>query len=100
MVFWRQPTLGNLAGAAAARHRLSSFGARFAQGAPAPGPAGPPTVPVSVATVTRKDVPDYLRGLGTVLALQTVQLRSQVDGVLLSVPVTEGQEVRQATCSP
>jgi multidrug efflux system membrane fusion protein len=67
----------------------------FAQSAPAPGPTGPPTVPVSVAPVTRKDVPDYLRGLGTVLALQTVQLRSQVDGVLLNVPVTEGQEVKQ-----
>jgi len=67
----------------------------FAQGTPAPGPAGPPTVPVSVAPVARKDVPDYLHGLGTVLALQTVQLRSQVDGVLLNVPVTEGQEVKQ-----
>jgi membrane fusion protein, multidrug efflux system len=67
----------------------------FAQSAPAQGPAAPPTVPVSVAPVARKDVPDYLRGLGTVLALQTVQLRSQVDGVLLKVPVTEGQDVKQ-----
>jgi multidrug efflux system membrane fusion protein len=65
------------------------------QSAPAQSLAGPPTVPVSVAPVARKDVPDYLRGLGTVLALQTVQLRSQVDGVLLKVPVTEGQEVKQ-----
>lgn len=67
----------------------------FAQGAPAQGPVGPPRVPVSVAPVARKDVPDYLHGLGTVQALQTVQLRSQVDGVLVSVPVTEGQEVKQ-----
>jgi multidrug efflux system membrane fusion protein len=52
-------------------------------------------VPVSVAPVARKDVPNYLRGLGTVLALQTVQLRSQVDGVLLKVPVTEGQDVKE-----
>ncbi|HEX3994499.1 MAG TPA: biotin/lipoyl-binding protein, partial [Acetobacteraceae bacterium] len=52
-------------------------------------------MPVSVAPVVRKDVPNYLRGLGTVLALQTVQLRSEVDGVLLKVPVTEGQDVRQ-----
>src|SRR5580704_12126166 len=56
---------------------------------------GPPTVPVSVAPVARKDVPEFLRGLGTVLALQTVQLRSEVDGVLLKVPVTEGQDVKQ-----
>ena len=52
-------------------------------------------VPVSVTPVARKDVPIFLRGLGTVLALQTVQLRSQVDGVLLKVPVTEGQDVKQ-----
>jgi multidrug efflux system membrane fusion protein len=67
----------------------------FAQSPPAQGPAGPPSVPVSVAPVARKDVPNYLRGLGTVLALQTVQLRSQVDGVLLKVPVTEGQDVKE-----
>jgi multidrug efflux system membrane fusion protein len=67
----------------------------LAQTAPAPAPSGPPGVPVSVATVTRKDVPNLLRGLGTAAALQTVQLRSQVDGVLLKVPVTEGQDVKQ-----
>lgn len=67
----------------------------FAQGDAAREPAGPPMVPVSVTPVARKDVPIFLRGLGTVLALQTVQLRSQVDGVLLKVPVTEGQDVKQ-----
>jgi multidrug efflux system membrane fusion protein len=65
----------------------------FAQSTASPG--GPPTVPVSVAPAVRKDVPNYIRGLGTVLAMQTVQLRSQVDGVLLKVPVTEGQDVKQ-----
>ena len=66
-----------------------------AQGTTDSGSAGPPIVPVSVAQVARGDVPNYLRGLGTVQALQTVQLRSQVDGVLLKVPVTEGQDVKQ-----
>jgi multidrug efflux system membrane fusion protein len=66
-----------------------------AQEAPAPATVGPPSVPVSAAPVVRKDVPLLLRGLGTVLALQTVQLRSEVDGVLLKVPVTEGQDVKQ-----
>jgi membrane fusion protein, multidrug efflux system len=95
MVFWHQ----RLAGAWLALLVLTVFSQlpvpTFAQNSPAQGPAGSPTVPVSVAAVARKDVPDYLRGLGTVLALQTVQLRSQVDGVLLKVPVTEGQEVQQ-----
>jgi multidrug efflux system membrane fusion protein len=59
--------------------------------------SAPPSaaVPVSVATVTRQDVPLWLRGLGTVQAFYSVQLRTQVDGTLLQVPVTEGQEVKQ-----
>ncbi len=57
--------------------------------------AAPPGVPVSVTQVVRKDVPQILRALGTVQALQSVQLRSQVDGVLLKVPVAEGQDVKQ-----
>jgi multidrug efflux system membrane fusion protein len=65
------------------------------QGTATPGSAGPPTIPVSVAPVARMDVPNFIRGLGTVQALQTVQLRSQVDGVLLKMPVTEGQDVKQ-----
>ncbi len=66
-------------------------------GAPSPGgpPAGPPPVPVSVAAVVRKDTPVWLRGLGTVQALQSVQVRARVDGTLMRVPVTEGQDVKQ-----
>ena len=54
----------------------------FAQ-QPAPLPSGPPAVPVSIAVVTRKNVPLMLRGLGTVQALQAVQLRTRVDGTLM-----------------
>ena len=57
--------------------------------------AAPASVPVSVATVARGDIPELLPGLGTVQALYSVQLRSQVDGVLLKVPVTEGQDVKK-----
>ncbi len=65
-------------------------------GSPPGGPpAGPPPVPVSVAPVVRKDMPVWLRGLGTVQALQTVQVRSRVDGTLMRVPVAEGQDVKQ-----
>jgi multidrug efflux system membrane fusion protein len=101
MDFWRQrlttPWLA-LTVTALFCHPLAPANAQGtnAQGSGAPaGSAGPPTVPVSVAPVVRKDVPNYLRGLGTVLALQTVQLRSEVDGVLMKVPVTEGQDVKQ-----
>ena len=55
----------------------------------------PASVPVSVATVTRQDVPIYLLGLGTVQASLTVGIRSQVDGKLQEVLFTEGQRVRK-----
>lgn len=54
----------------------------------------PPGVPVSVETVGRRDVPNWLRGLGTVQPNYAVQLRARVDGTLVSVPVQEGQDVK------
>jgi multidrug efflux system membrane fusion protein len=54
-----------------------------------------PAVPVTVVTSKTADVPVYLRGIGTVQALNSVEVRPQVGGVLLSVPVREGQEVKQ-----
>ncbi len=65
-----------------------------AQGTAAPAPAGP-IIPVTVTKVIRQDVPVWLRGLGTVQPFQAVQVRSRVDGTLIEVPVTEGQEVRK-----
>ena len=41
---------------------------------------GQAPVPVSVAPATRQNVPIYLTGLGTVQALLTVGIHSQVDG--------------------
>ena len=40
-------------------------------------------------------MPVYLRGLGSVQAFNSVQVRARVDGTLMQVPVTEGQEVKQ-----
>ncbi len=53
------------------------------------------TVPVSAAPVVQKDMPIYLEGLGSVLALATVQVRPQVDGRLDSVLFKEGQFVKK-----
>ncbi len=56
------------------------------------GDEGP--VPVAIAEVGAKDVPIYLDGLGTVQAFNTVTVRPQIDGQLISVAFREGQDVR------
>ena len=55
----------------------------------------PPPVPVSVAKVTPQAVPITLTGLGTVQAYNTVTIRSRVDGQLIRVAYTEGQDVHE-----
>jgi len=56
---------------------------------------GPTAVPVSVARAARQDVPFNLFGLGSVQAFNSVLVRARVDGTLMQVPVTEGQDVKQ-----
>jgi multidrug efflux system membrane fusion protein len=51
-------------------------------------------VPVVAATVTQHDVPIYLTGVGTVVAYNTVVVRSQIQGQITSINFTEGQSVR------
>jgi len=49
--------------------------------------------PVQAATATRQSVPQYLSGLGTVTAANTATVRSRVNGDLLAIHFTEGQQV-------
>jgi multidrug efflux system membrane fusion protein len=53
-----------------------------------------PRVPVVAAPARTRDVGVYLKGLGTVTPLNTVTVRSRVDGELLGVHFQEGQIVR------
>jgi multidrug efflux system membrane fusion protein len=60
------------------------------------GPSAPParpSVPVSVATVVRRDTPVILAATGTVEPMQTATVQSQVDGIITHVAFREGQEV-------
>jgi multidrug efflux system membrane fusion protein len=52
-------------------------------------------VPVLAATPRIQDVPVYLEGVGSVRALNNVLVRAQVDGKLIAVNFTEGQEVKK-----
>jgi multidrug efflux system membrane fusion protein len=52
-------------------------------------------VPVAAATVTRRDVPIYLDGLGTAVAQKTIAVHAQVDGQLMRVLFREGDRVRR-----
>ena len=51
-------------------------------------------MPVVAASVTSKDVPIYLLGIGTVIAYNTDLVRSQIQGELVQITFTEGQTVK------
>jgi membrane fusion protein, multidrug efflux system len=56
---------------------------------------GDAPVPVLAAVASRADVPVYFDGVGTSRALNTVTVKAQVDGKLMSVNFKEGQDVDQ-----
>jgi membrane fusion protein, multidrug efflux system len=66
-----------------------------ASGAAADPPPPPQAVPVGTAVAHRQDMPVLLNGLGTVQALNVVEIKAQVNGTLIALPVREGQEVHK-----
>jgi membrane fusion protein, multidrug efflux system len=76
-----------IAGSALAfRYIWPSRDAEAASSAPAPAP-------VVAGVVAQHDVPIYLTGVGTVIAYNTVVVRAQIQGQILSINFTEGQQV-------
>ena len=58
------------------------------------GEGGGKPTPVSTAQVKRMDMNISVQALGTMTAMNTAVVRSQVDGVLKSLRFTEGQQVQ------
>jgi multidrug efflux system membrane fusion protein len=62
---------------------------------PRPGFGGATApVPVRVAAATTGDFPIYYKALGTVTALNTINVRSRVGGELMKINFQEGQQVK------
>lgn len=56
--------------------------------------AVPSSIPVTVGTAGKMDMPVYVRGLGTVQAYKMVTVKSRVDGQIMKVTFEEGQTVK------
>ena len=80
--------LGVVIASAALLHSADFHPMRKAVAAPAS-----PRVPVVAGTVTQRDVPIYLTGVGTVIAYNTDIVRAQIQGQIISINFTEGQQV-------
>ncbi|MEO5337082.1 MAG: efflux RND transporter periplasmic adaptor subunit [Magnetospirillum sp. WYHS-4] len=57
-------------------------------------PAGPPVVPIFAVQAERQVVPLRVRSVGTVKASAVVAVKSRVDGEIVQVAFTEGQDVK------
>jgi membrane fusion protein, multidrug efflux system len=70
-------------------------GQKRAGGGQGAGSAANSPVPVLATPAKLADVPVYLDGVGTAKALNTVTVRSQVDGKIIKISFTEGQDVER-----
>ena len=93
---------GLLGGGLAAGASLATLALAFnlfgghAQGdTPAAAPAAPPATPVSVATVEPRDIINWAEFSGRLEAIERVELRSRVSGVVEAVHFREGGLVKQ-----
>lgn len=59
------------------------------------GANAPPAAPVSVAKAERKTVPLTVRSIGNVEPIESVTIRSRVDGEIVGVLVRDGQDLKK-----
>jgi membrane fusion protein, multidrug efflux system len=66
-------------------------------GSGGPGAAGPPAMPVEVAVARTDTVVDAILASGQIEAIQSVELRPEIEGRLAAILVREGAEVVKGT---
>jgi multidrug efflux system membrane fusion protein len=71
------------------------FRGKAGGGAEANAHGGHGEIPVVAATVKQGDLPIYLTGLGTVTPFNLVTVRSRVEGQIMKIGFTEGQDVKE-----
>lgn len=87
LIFWSVAALAVIAagaGVAVWRHGRTTAAA-----------APPSHVPVTIAETAQRDVPIYYDALGSVQAYNTVSIRAQVTGQIVSIDFKQGQDVRK-----
>jgi multidrug efflux system membrane fusion protein len=57
--------------------------------------AGPPPAPVTVSTAQRRTVPLTVTTIGNVAPIESVAVKSRIDGQIIAVHVRDGQDVRK-----
>lgn len=93
LLAWRRwlAVAGALATAACGKGEAGSNGQGGAGG------DGPPPMPVEVVAAYQDTVVDAIGATGQIEALQSIELRPDVDGRIVQILVREGQEVRRGT---
>ncbi|HML13830.1 MAG TPA: efflux RND transporter periplasmic adaptor subunit [Xanthobacteraceae bacterium] len=82
-----------LVGVALAAGGVGLWATRDRTGPVATAQESTPGIPVTLGVVAAQDVPVLLQGIGTVQAFNTIAIKSRVDGTIVAVDFTEGEEV-------
>lgn len=72
-------------------------GKKDAAGRGGPGAGGPPAMPVEVAVARSDTVRDEVAATGQIEAIQSIELRPEVEGRIVAILPREGQEVAAGT---